>query len=92
MSKLKDFESVVCTRIEETIVLFPVLDGHVIYERVEGHFRYSRFPVTRLPLPHLLQLLEPECLEAWERGEPLQREEEMRKCWGDGWEMYFAHV
>jgi hypothetical protein len=68
-------------------VLF-VMDGYVVWEAVEAHYKYTRFGTVRLSLPHLLDVLEPDCIQAWELREPLKYESMMRECWLDGWEMY----
>ncbi len=42
----------------------------------------------RLSLPHALDLLTPECIEAWALRVPIHREEEVKRCWSMGWDMY----
>lgn len=69
-------------------VLLPVNDGFVVYERVEGHYKATRFPVVRLPLPHVVDLLRPNCRDALEMRVPIHREEEMKQWWSRGWKMY----
>ena len=65
-----------------------VIDGFVVYERVEGHYKATRFPVVRLPLPHVVDLLRPNCRDALEMRVPIHREEEMKQWWSRGWKMY----
>ena len=69
-------------------VLLPVNDGFVVYERVEGHYKYTRFPTVRLSLPHVVEMLQPACVEAWALRKPIPREDEIQQCWQQGWAMY----
>ena len=50
--------------------------------------RTTHTPRGRLSLPHVLDLLTPECIEAWTLHKPMDREDEMKRCWSMGWEMY----
>jgi len=61
-------------------VLF-VIDGIVVFERLLKHFEFTRFPVVRLPLPYLLDVV---TLESFSSAR-LSRQDEMEECWQRGW-------
>ena len=65
-------------------VLF-VIDGVAVFERVNIHVYFSRFPVARLHLPQLLDVCgtDPFLLER------IPRQDEMEFCWEQGMEEYF---
>ena len=63
-------------------VLF-VVDGFAVLEHVEGYMGFSRFPVVRFSLPHLL-----DCLERSSFSQPPRFPEDMQQCWDEGMYMY----
>lgn len=65
-----------------------VIDGVAVIERVEKHFAFERYPIVRLSLPYLLDLLQP---GQGLTNQPHRHKDDAKVSWREGMAPYFMH-